>query len=199
MFNLPKLPYSYNSLEPFIDAQTMEVHYTKHHQAYVDKLNSTLQNYPDLLKKNIQDLLQNLDKIPPGIRQGVINFGGGHLNHSFFWPLLKKNNGRYEGQVVKILIKKFGSFAAFKEVFSQRAVSLFGSGWVWLVVDNNNLEIIVTNNQDSPLSIGQKPILTLDVWEHAYYLKYQNRRIDYIKAFFEVINWKQVDKNFRAV
>src|SRR3989338_2011123 len=192
---LPKLPYDYNALEPYIDEKTMIVHHTKHHQAYVDKLNAALNSCKELQEKSIEELMKKLDKIPENIRTAVRNHGGGHLNHSFFWPLLRKN------VKIKVLIaenieKRFGSFDAFKKQFSD-AAGLFGSGWAWLVVKKGNLEITSTPNQHSPLSASSIPVLCIDVCEHAYYLKYQNRRAEYIEAFFNVINWDKVNENYK--
>jgi Fe-Mn family superoxide dismutase len=194
---LPALPYAYNALEPYIDEQTMQIHHTKHHQTYVDKLNAALEGYEDLQKKSAEDLIQDLNSIPEKIRTAVRNHGGGHANHSFFWQLLWKEVD-LGGEVAAAIKSKFGDYDTFKEQFSNAAALLFGSGWAWLVVNNGELEITTTPNQDSPLSQGQIPILGLDVWEHAYYLKYQNRRPEYIAAFFNVINWEKVDENFKA-
>lgn len=192
---LPILPYAYNALEPYIDEQTMKLHHTKHHQAYVDKLNLALEQYIQLQKKPVEELIKNINKIPEEIRTQVRNNGGGHLNHSFFWPLLKKNV-KISGEIEKAIRKKFGSYEKFKEEFSKSALALFGSGWTWFVLKNNKLEIINTQNQNSPLSENMIPLLTIDVWEHAYYLKYQNRRIEYIEAFFNIINWNKVNENY---
>jgi Fe-Mn family superoxide dismutase len=194
---LPALPYAYNALEPYIDEQTMQIHHIKHHQTYVDKLNAALEGHDDLQKKSAEDLLQNLSSIPEKIRPAVRNHGGGHANHSFFWPLLWKEVV-FGGEVAAAIKAKFGDYDEFKEQFSTAAALLFGSGWTWLVVNNGELEITTTSNQDSPLSQGHIPILGLDVWEHAYYLKYQNRRPEYITAFFNVINWEKVDENYKA-
>ena len=195
MHKLEPLPYSYDALEPFIDAKTMEIHHDKHHQTYVDKLNAALEKHKELQGKKVNELLENLNKIPEEIRNAVRNNGGGHANHSFFWPLLKKNI-KFDGEIAEAIKKRFGSFEKFKEEFSNAAMNRFGSGWVWLVLNNGKLEIVSTVNQDSPLSEGKIPLLTLDVWEHAYYLKYQNRRGEYVNAFFNIINWKRVNENF---
>ena len=194
---LPALPYAYNALEPYIDEQTMQIHHTKHHQTYVDKLNAALEGYDDLQKKSAEDLIRDLNSVPEKIRTAVRNHGGGHANHSFFWPLLWKEVD-FGGEVAIAIKAKFGDYDTFKEQFSNAAALLFGSGWAWLVVNNGELEITTTPNQDSPLSQGHTPILGLDVWEHAYYLKYQNRRPDYISAFFNVINWEKVEENFKT-
>jgi Fe-Mn family superoxide dismutase len=196
MHKLPSLPYKYDALEPFIDAKTMEIHHGKHHQTYVDKLNAALEGQTTLQGKKVEELLMNLNSVPEKIRQAVINHGGGHFNHSFFWPMLKKGT-KYKGDAAKAIDKTFGSFDKFKEAFTASATTLFGSGWAWLVLSNGKLEIIQTKNQDSPISLGKKPVLGLDVWEHAYYLKYQNRRAEYIEAFFNVINWDRVNENFK--
>lgn len=192
---LQPLPYQYNSLEPYIDEQTMKIHHTKHHQSYIDKLNAAIKDYPDLQKESVEDLVINMKNIPEAARMAVRNHGGGHVNHSFFWPILKKDI-RIGGAVADAITKKFGSFDGFKSKFSTAATFLFGSGWTWLVLSNGELEIITTPNQDSPLSANKTPILGLDVWEHAYYLKYQNRRPEYIDAFFHIINWEKVNEIF---
>ncbi len=192
---LPPLPYDYNALEPFIDEQTMRIHHTKHHQTYVDKLNAALSGHGELEALDVDELLKKLNSVPEEIRTAVRNHGGGHSNHSFFWPLLKKNVP-LGGAISEGILKQFGSYEKFRDDFSSRAALLFGSGWTWLTVDNGKLEIITTTNQDSPLSLGKTPVLGLDVWEHAYYLRYQNRRPDYIKAFFEVINWEKVNEMY---
>jgi Fe-Mn family superoxide dismutase len=194
---LPALPYAYNALEPYIDEQTMQIHHTKHHQTYVDKLNAALEGYDDLQNKSAEELIKDLNSIPEKIRTAVRNHGGGHANHSFFWPLLWKEVD-LGGEVGDAINAKFGEYDTFKEKFSNAAALLFGSGWAWLVLNNGELEITTTPNQDSPLSQGQIPILGIDVWEHAYYLKYQNRRPEYITAFFNVINWEKVNENFKA-
>ncbi len=193
--SLPSLSYKYNALEPFIDEQTMQIHHTRHHQTYVDKLNAALKGHDGLQGLDVNALVSDLSRVPEEIRMAVRNHGGGHSNHSFFWELLKKDVP-LQGAVKEAIDARFGSFEKFRDDFSTRAALLFGSGWTWLVMDNNKLEIVTTSNQDSPLSQGQAPVLGLDVWEHAYYLKYQNRRPDYINAFFEVVNWDRVNENF---
>lgn len=195
MHKLEPLPYPYGFLEPYIDSKTMEIHHDKHHQTYVDKLNAALEKYPELQKKKVNELLENLNKIPEEIRNAVRNNGGGHANHSFFWPLLKKN-AKFEGDIAEAIKKRFGSFDKFKEEFSNAAINRFGSGWAWLVLDKDKLEIVSSANQDSPLSEGKIPLLTLDVWEHSYYLKYQNRRAEYVDAFFNIINWERVNEHY---
>jgi len=192
---LPKLDYSYDALEPFIDAKTMEIHHTKHHQTYVDKLNAALEKHPELKTKNVEELLQDLSKIPDDIRTAVRNHGGGHWNHSFFWQLLKKNTHAH-GKLKEALVAQWGSVEKFQEEFTASATGVFGSGWAWLVKENGKLAIVTTPNQDCPLSKGQHPIIGLDIWEHAYYLKHQSKRADYIKEWWNVLNWDQAEKNY---
>jgi len=193
-FQLNPLPFAYNALEPFIDEKTMRLHHDKHHQSYVDKLNLALEKYPKLFDQSVESLLSNLENIPTDIRQAVQNHGGGVTNHNLFWQLLSPSQQPSEN-IKQTLSNHFDSFENFKTQFSQMAVSHFGSGWTWLVKDKENkLKIYSLPNQDSPLSIGDIPILTLDLWEHAYYLKYQNRRADYIEAWWNVINWEKVEK-----
>lgn len=195
---LPKLPYSYDALEPHIDARTMEIHYTKHHQTYINNLNAALEKHPDLQGKSVEDLLKNLNAIPEDIRTAVRNNGGGHLNHTMFWPMMSPNGGgEPKGELAGVINSAFGNFANFKDQFSKAAAGRFGSGWAWLCVDKGGkLTITSTPNQDNPISDGLKPILGLDVWEHAYYLKYQNRRADYIAAWWNVVNWDQIARNY---
>lgn len=196
---LSPLPYAYNALEPHIDAQTMEIHHSKHHQAYVNNLNAALDKHPELHQKNLEALIEDLDALPEDIRTAVRNNGGGHLNHSLFWELLNPEGSHEPVGELKIAIEKtFGNLDQFKEKFSQAAVSRFGSGWAWLVLNpQGGLEIISTPNQDSPLSEGLSPIIGLDVWEHAYYLKFQNRRPDYIATFWQVLNWTVAENRFQ--
>ena len=194
---LPELGYSYDALEPFIDAQTMEIHHTKHHQTYIDKLNAALGDFPDFQQHSAEDLVRKLDSVPEAIRTAVRNHGGGHANHSFFWPQLKKDV-TFSGDVADAIKNQFGGFDQFKQEFSNKAALLFGSGWTWLVADDSGLSVVTTANQDNPLTQGKTPVLGLDVWEHAYYLKYQNRRPEYIEAFFNVINWDKVNENYQA-
>lgn len=195
---LPALPYAYDALEPYIDEATMKVHHTGHHAAYVNNLNAALDKHPELYDKSLEDLLASLDQVPEDIRTAVRNNGGGHWNHSFFWPLMKKNGGGSpSGELAQAIESQFGSFDAFKEEFGKVAAGRFGSGWAWLLVDKGGkLSLTSTPNQDNPIMEGKHPILGLDVWEHAYYLKYQNRRPEYIKAFWNVVNWEQVEKNY---
>lgn len=194
---LPKLPYSYDALEPYIDARTMEIHYTKHHQAYITNLNAAIKDDANLLELSVEQLVSNLYKVPENIRAIVRNHGGGHANHSFFWPILKKDV-EPRGDVLTAIEKQLNGFEAFKTSFTQAAIKQFGSGWAWLVVNGEQLEIVSTSNQDSPLSAGRIPLLGLDVWEHAYYLLYQNRRPEYVNAFFNVINWDMVNEHYVA-
>ena len=195
MHTLPNLGYVYNALEPFIDEQTMRIHHTKHHQTYIDKLNDALKAYPELQNKKAEELIKDLNKIPEQIRTAVRNHGGGHVNHSMFWKLLKKDT-KISKEFLKIIEKSFGSFDKFKQAFSEVANSLFGSGWCLLVINKNKLEIVKTSNQDNPISEGKIPILGIDVWEHSYYIKWTSRRADYIENFYNVINWKQVEENY---
>ncbi len=194
---LPKLPYAYDALEPYIDARTMEIHHTKHHQTYIDKLNAAVKGHQEFETLSAEQLIRNLSETPETIRTAVRNHGGGHVNHSFFWPLLKKDIAP-AGPVIDAIKRKFGSFDEFKESFSNAAGLLFGSGWAWLAIDRGELTIVTTANQDNPMSQGHKPVLGLDVWEHAYYLRYQNRRAEYIAAFFNVINWDKVNEHFQS-
>ena len=196
-FKLPDLPYDYSALEPHIDARTMEIHHSKHHAGYVTKLNAALENHKELADKSIKDLLSNIDEIDEDIRQAVINNGGGHANHSLFWTILSPDGGGEPGgDLAKEIKNEFGTFEKFKEDFSAKATSLFGSGWVFLTVSSGKLQIKRHSFQNSPLMHGSPPILGLDVWEHAYYLKYQNRRPEYVAAFWSVVNWKEVEKLF---
>lgn len=198
-FELPKLPYAYDALEPHIDAKTMEIHHTKHHNTYVTKLNDALKGNDELLSKSVEEVISNLDAVPENVRTAVRNNGGGHANHSLFWTILSPNGGGApSGELADAINQKFGSFEKFKEEFSAAAANRFGSGWAWLVVNNGELEVTSTPNQDSPLMEGKTPILGLDVWEHAYYLNYQNRRPDYIQAFWNVVNWDEVAKRYSA-
>ncbi len=197
-YTLPTLGYAYDALEPFIDARTMEIHYTKHHQAYITNLNAALEKHPEL-NLSLEAMLKDLSKVPQDIRGAVQNNGGGHFNHTFFWPLLKVNNGaKPEGKLADAINVAFGSFDQFKELFSTAAKTRFGSGWAWLIVTSEKaLKVLSTPNQDTPLAEGT-PILGLDVWEHAYYLNYQNRRPDYVSAFFQVVNWNKVSELYQA-
>ena len=194
---LPKLSYEYDALEPYIDKETMEIHHSKHHQTYVDKLNKALEGHEEIQAKDAEYLLKNLDSISEKIRTAVKNNAGGHLNHSFFWTVLKKDV-QPSGEVLKAIITDFGSYDNFLQEFKQAAVTQFGSGWAWLVLNpnGNKLEVVQTKDHETPITDNKIPLLVVDVWEHAYYLKYQNRRPDYVDAFINVINWEQVNKNF---
>ena len=200
-YTLPPLAYPYNALEPHIDARTMEIHHTKHHQAYINNLNNAIKGRADLESRSIEALIANINAIPEDIRNVVRNNGGGHANHTFFWTIIGPNvGGKLQGSVAAAIDQTFGSFDAFKEKFTQAAVSRFGSGWAWLsITKERKLEISSTPNQDSPLMEGKTPILGIDVWEHAYYLHYQNRRLDYIAAFWNVVNWQEVERRFNTV
>jgi len=196
---VPTLPYAYNALEPHIDETTMRIHHDKHHQAYVDKLNAALAGHPELEKKKVEELLADLTKVPETIRGAVRNHGGGHWNHTFFWEMLKKNDGKAPAnEVGKAIVATFSSFDKFKEAFANAALGQFGSGWAWLVLAGGKLEVVATPNQDCPLSAAKIPLLGIDVWEHAYYIKYQNKRADYVAAFWNVVNWEQVNKLYLA-
>ncbi len=202
-FVLPNLPYAYDALEPHIDAQTMEIHHQKHHGAYLTNLKNALEKYPEIAAKPFEEILGGISQLPADIRMAVRNNGGGHWNHSFFWPLMKPNGGgEPTGALAQAIRETFGSFSAFQEQFTAAAMGRFGSGWTWLVWQEGKLVIGSTPNQDNPLmdisELRGKPILGLDVWEHAYYLRYQNRRADYIKAWWNVVNWAQAEANFAA-
>ncbi len=197
---LPPLAYAYDALEPHIDARTMEIHHGKHHATYVNNLNNALEGYPDLRDKPIDEVLADLASVPEAIRTAVRNHGGGHANHTLFWSLMGPGKGGLpSGAVAKAIEKAFGSFPAFKDQFSKAAVTHFGSGWAWLVLkDGGQLDVLSTANQDTPLSMGYKPLLTIDVWEHAYYLKYQNRRADFVAAWWNVVDWDEVGRRYEA-
>ena len=188
------LPYGYNALEPFIDEQTMKIHHDKHHQAYFDKFTAAISG-TELENKDVKEILSDLSQLPEDIKMAVINNGGGFYHHSFFWEIMKKDVP-FSGEVAEAINAKFGSFEKFKEDFSKAALTVFGSGWAWLVLNDGELEIIQTKNQDCPLSISKKPLLAIDVWEHAYYLKYQNKRAEYVENFFNIINWEKVNELF---
>ena len=198
-FTLPSLPYAFDALEPHIDARTMEIHHGKHHNAYITNANKALESHPDLAAKSVEDLLKGISAAPDSVRQALINNAGGHANHSLFWQIMGKGAGGTPGGSIGDAIKKtFGGFDPFKEKFSAAATTRFGSGWAWLAVKNGQIEVFSTANQDSPIMTGHTPILGLDVWEHAYYLNYQNRRPDYITAWWNVVNWKKVDELYTA-
>lgn len=195
MFELPDLPYGYDALEPYIDEQTMKLHHTKHHQTYIDKVNKALEGNSEWSSKSIEDILADLDSVPEDIRTAVRNNGGGHYNHSMFWQIMAPGqSGKPEGNIATAIDSAFGSFDNFKEKFAEAAASRFGSGWAWLIDKDGKLEITSTANQDCPISDGAKPIMGLDVWEHAYYLKYQNRRPEYIDAWWQVVNWPEISR-----
>ncbi len=197
-FSLPPLPYDYAALEPHIDEQTMRIHHDKHHATYVNNVNTALENQPELQGKSIEELLRDINSVPENIRTAVRNNGGGHANHTLFWEIMGPNGGgQPTGELAAAIDQSFGSFDAFKEQFAKAATTRFGSGWAWLLADGGRLEITSTQNQDSPLMEGRTPILGLDVWEHAYYLKYQNRRPDYINAWWNTVNWDAVSERFR--
>jgi Fe-Mn family superoxide dismutase len=199
-YELPPLPYPFNALEPHIDAKTMEIHHDKHHQAYITNANNALKDHPDLASKPVDELLANLSAVPESIRTVVRNNAGGHSNHSFFWKILAPHGGgQPKGKLAEAINSTFGSFDQFKEKLNAAGAGRFGSGWAWLVVNKEGkLEIVSTPNQDTPISEGLKPVLGVDVWEHAYYLLYQNRRPDYLKAWWNVVNWDQAEKNYEA-
>lgn len=198
-FELPELPYAYDALEPHIDKETMNIHHTKHHNGYVTKLNAALEGHSEFDGLSVEDILADLNKVPEDIRTAVRNNGGGHANHSLFWTVLGKDGAKEPvGDLKQAIDETFGSYDAFKETFANVAATRFGSGWAWLVVADGKLEVLSTPNQDSPISDGKTPILGIDVWEHAYYLNYQNRRPDYINAFFDVINWDKVEEYYQA-
>jgi Fe-Mn family superoxide dismutase len=196
-FTVPPLPYAYDALEPYIDARTMEIHHDKHHGAYVANLNKAVAEFPEVANKPVEDMLRDLNSVPEKIRTTVRNNGGGHFNHSLFWQMLKMDGGEPTGELAKAMGSVFGNFSKFKENFSKAATSQFGSGWAWLVINSSRqLSIEASPNQDSPISQGNQPLLGIDIWEHAYYLKYQNKRADYVKAFFTVVNWDYVSGQF---
>lgn len=197
-FSLPALPYDFNALEPHIDAKTMEIHHDKHHAGYTNNLNAAIEKHPELADKSIEDLLKDLSAIPEDIRGAVRNNGGGFYNHSIFWTIMSPNGGgEPTGALAEAINKAFGDFASFQEKFSTAAKTQFGSGWAWLAKNaDGSLAVVGTPNQDSPISSGQTPILGIDVWEHAYYLNYQNRRPDYVAAWWNVVNWDEVAKRF---
>ncbi len=199
-FKLPELGYSYDAVEPYVDAKTMEIHYTKHHNTYVTNLNKALENKPELQKMEIEELLKKCDSLPDDVKTAVRNNGGGHHNHSLFWTWLKPGGPKAPtGKLADAITKKFGDLEKLKTQFSEAATKRFGSGWAWLVVDGNGeLEVSSSANQDSPLMEGKTPVLGLDVWEHAYYLKYQNKRPDYITAFWSAVNWDSANKLYEA-
>jgi Fe-Mn family superoxide dismutase len=199
-FTLPALDYAYTALEPYIDARTMEIHHTKHHQTYVTKLNEALDKAPELKEKSLTDLITNINALPESVRQAVRNHGGGHFNHSMFWKLMSPDaaNAKASDELAAAITAKWTSFDNFKAEFSKTATGVFGSGWAWLVKDGSSIAISSSPNQDTPIMEGKKVVLGLDVWEHAYYLKYQNRRPDYLDAWWNVVNWDAVAQNYAA-
>jgi Fe-Mn family superoxide dismutase len=197
-FKLPPLPYATDALEPHVDARTMEIHHGKHHAAYVANLNKAVADHPTLQQKSIEDLVRNLDAVPESIRTAVRNNGGGHLNHALFWQMMRKDGGgEPKGSLAEAIIKSFGSLASFKDSLSKAGLGQFGSGWAWLVLDGKTLKIEASANQDSPWMAGKPLLLGVDVWEHAYYLKYQNRRADYLAAWMNVVNWDFVNDRYQ--
>ena len=199
MYQLPSLPYNYNALEPYIDAQTIEIHYNKHHQAYTDNFNAALEKHPELFNIPVTELLKDYEKIPEDIRTAVRNQGGGYYNHLLFWDLMSPLKTEPAKELLDAFNKNFGSFEAFKDLFSKTAISHFGSGWAWLVRNQQNeLKVLSLPNQDSPLYLELTPILAIDVWEHAYYLKYQNRRAEYVQNWWNVVNWDAVSRFYLA-
>lgn len=199
-FDTPALPYAYNALEPYIDEETMKIHHDKHHVAYTTNFNKALENYPEIAQQSAEKILKNLDSLPEEIKLAVKNHGGGHVHHSFFWEIMApaKENNQPTGDLLEAITKTFGSLEKFKEEFTAAAMTVFGSGWAWLSVVDGKLIIEKTSNQDSPYSLGHEPILGIDVWEHSYYLKYQNRRVEFVESFFNVINWLKVAENYKV-
>ncbi len=200
-FKLPQLNYSYDALEPHIDKQTMEIHHTKHHQAYIDKLNQALEKYPEFQDMDIEEILKSLDKLPEDIKVAVRNNGGGHYNHELFWKIMSPDSDKKPvGELADKINEAFGDFESFKTKFKEAGIGRFGSGWSWLVLDKDKgIDIISTANQDNPISEGKDVIFGLDVWEHAYYLKYMNKRPDYIDAWWNVVNWKEIEKRYQSL
>jgi superoxide dismutase, Fe-Mn family len=199
-FETPALPYEYNGLEPYIDEATMKIHHDKHHVAYTTNFNKALEKYPKIAQQSAEDILRNIDSLPEDIRAAAKNHGGGHVHHSFFWEIMAPagQGGQPEGELLQAIVKAFGSLEKFKEEFTQAAMTVFGSGWAWLSIVDGQLAIEKTSKQDSPYSLGHTPILGIDVWEHSYYLKYQNRRAEFVESFFNVINWLKVAQLYQA-
>jgi len=200
-FTLPALPYAFDALEPYVDAQTMQIHHDRHHAAYVNNLNNALASHPDWSSKSVEEIVRSLSSVPEAVRTAVRNNGGGHINHSLFWEIMKKNpDGQPSGELAKAIDKKFGSFTSFKEQFTKAAMTVFGSGWAWLSVDSAK-ELLVESspNQDNPWMKGNAPVMGIDVWEHAYYLKYQNKRADYVAAWWNVVNWDFVSDRYKKL
>lgn len=200
VFKLPELKYPYNALEPHIDALTMEIHYSKHHKGYVDNLNKALEGYSEFQQMSIEEILKSIDELPEDIRTAVRNNGGGHYNHTLFWDIMSpEGGGKPEGELARKIDEDLGGFDKFKEEFKKAALGRFGSGWAWLIFNARKLEIVSTPNQDNPISDGKQPILGIDVWEHAYYLKYKNMRADYIDAWWNVVDWKKVSEIYDKI
>jgi superoxide dismutase, Fe-Mn family len=197
-FTLPQLPYAFDALEPYIDTTTMQIHHGKHHQAYITNLNAAIEKAPELGSKSLDDLMRGIDKVPEAVRTAVRNNGGGHWNHSIFWQIMSPGGSEPAGALADAIKSSFGGFDKFKEQWGAAGAGRFGSGWVWLLNDGKKLSITSTPNQDNPLMEGKTPILGLDVWEHAYYLKYQNRRPEYITAWWNIVNWEEVGRRFRG-
>ncbi len=197
VFTLPELPYAYDALEPHIDAKTMEIHHTKHHQIYIDKLNAAVAG-TEFEEKSLEELLQSIDILPEDMRNAVRNHGGGHWNHAFFWKIMSPEKSEPSDAFKKVIAGSFGGMDAFKKTFTDAAMSVFGSGWAWVIKKHDDLEIMTTANQNNPLMLGEKAVMGIDLWEHAYYLKCQNKRAEYIENFWNVINWKQVEENFSS-
>jgi Fe-Mn family superoxide dismutase len=200
-YALAPLPYPYDALEPYIDAQTMQIHHDRHHAAYVDNLNKAVANYPELAKRSVEDLLRELSSIPEAVRTAVRNHGGGHFNHTLYWQIMSRSGARQPaGELARAIDAQFGSFDSFQDQLTRAATGVFGSGWAWLALDRDKrLSIVTSPNQDTPLSTGLTPLLGIDVWEHAYYLKYQNRRADYVAAFHKVLNWDVISDHYRQL
>jgi Fe-Mn family superoxide dismutase len=197
VFELPLLPYAFDALEPYVDTMTMQIHHGKHHAGYINKLNKALERHPDLAEKPLEGFLADLEEIPADVRLAVRNYGGGHYNHTKFWSAMSPNGGgEPKGKLIVAIENEFGSFSVFKEAFSSAAASIFGSGWTWLGAKDGKLYVISTPNQDTPMTEGLTPILGIDMWEHAYYLKYQNRRAEYISNWWNVVNWEEINRRF---
>jgi superoxide dismutase, Fe-Mn family len=197
-YSLPEMPYDYSALEPHVDAQTMQIHHSKHHQTYVDKLNAAIEGHDDLVFDSVHELMKNFDRVPDDIKTPVRNNGGGHSNHSIFWTIMGPNGGgEPTGEIASAIDSAFGSFKEFQDTFAEKATTLFGSGWAWLALKGGSLEIIQCANQDSPYMTGYYPVFGVDVWEHAYYLKYQNKRPDYVQAWWNTLNWDEINNRLK--
>lgn len=199
-YELPPLPYEYGALEPYMDAATVELHYSKHHKGYADKFNAAIDKHPYLFERTAEDLVANVEEMPSDIRAAVRNFGGGYINHNFFWSIMAPNaGGEASGAILAKIEEDFGSYDEFRKQFTEKATTLFGSGYAWLVLFDGRLEVITTKDQDSPLTLGKKPLLVIDVWEHAYYLKHQNRRNEFIEAWWNLVDWNKVNEIFEEL